>query len=261
MRRLDLGALVCIGGDGTLTIAQGLRRLGVKLVGIPKTIDNDVALTDVSFGFDSALITATEAIDKLHTTAQSHHRVMLIELMGRNAGWLALQSGLAGGGDIILVPEIPFSLETICHKLLERNRKGKRFSIVVVAEGARPRHGRSVVREIVPDSPDKVRLGGIGNQLGAEIQRCTGLETRVTVLGHLQRGGSPSPFDRVLATRYGTEAVRVLVERDFGKMVALRGTKIIPVDLGRVVGRQRKVPRNHPLIDSARAVGTSFGEP
>jgi 6-phosphofructokinase 1 len=260
IRRLGLEALVCVGGDGTLTIAQELAQRGVKLVGIPKTIDNDVAETDVSFGFDSAMTTATEAIDKLHTTAQSHHRVMLIEVMGRNAGWLALHAGVAGGGDIILIPEIPFSLERICARVLERNRRGKRFSLVVVAEGARARHGRTVIRTIVPDSPERARLGGIAALLGADIEQCTGLETRVTVLGHLQRGGTPTPFDRVLATRYGTEAIRALARGVFGKMVALRGQRLTTVDLRLVTGRQRKVPRSHPLISSARAIGTSFGD-
>jgi 6-phosphofructokinase 1 len=258
-KSMDLDGLVCMGGDGTLSIAYKLFKKGIDLVGVPKTIDNDLRLTAVSIGFDSAVITATEAIDKLHTTAQSHHRVMIIEVMGRYAGWLALYSGVAGGGDIIVIPEIPYDIKKVCEKVRERHKHGKRFSIVVVAEGARPKHGEMVVRKILKDSTDPVRLGGIGNKLANDIEKYTGLEARVTTLGHLQRGGSPSPFDRVLATRLGSFACDLIAHGRFGKMVALKGKDIVAVDLKDAVGSIRRVRRDHPLIKSAVAVGTSFG--
>jgi phosphofructokinase-like protein len=253
-------ALVAIGGDGTLKISEGLSRQGIPIVGIPKTIDNDLDCTDYTFGFDSAMTTATEAVDKLHTTAQSHHRVMVIEVMGRYAGWLALCSGVAGGGDIILIPEISFDLEAICGRLVDRSKRGKRFSIVVVAEGAKTESGQLVVSRHVEDSTDSIRLGGIAEVVGSEIERATGLETRVTVLGHLQRGGSPTAFDRVLATRFGTEAARLAAEGRRGLMVALRGQDIVAVPVADAVARLKTVPPDHALIRTARSVGTSFGD-
>jgi len=251
--------LVAIGGDGTLNIAHLLGQKGVPVVGIPKTIDNDVDCTDLTFGFDSAVSTATEAIDKIHTTAQSHHRVMFIEVMGRYVGWLALHSGVAGGGDIILIPEIPYDADVICEDAVSRSKKGKKFSIVVVAEGARARGGDVVVRRVVAESTDPVRLGGVGSVLADEVERKTGLETRVTVLGHLQRGGSPTAFDRVLATRFGTEAARHASEGNFGSMVALRGQDIVSVPISDAIGRLKSVPAGHSLMKSAISVGTSFG--
>lgn len=256
---LKLNGLVCLGGDGTLSIAYRLYKKGIKLVGIPKTIDNDLHSTDISIGFDSAVITATEAIDKLHTTAQSHHRVMVIEVMGRYAGWLSLYAGIAGGGDIILIPEIPYDIKKICNRVLERNRRGKRFSIVVVSEGAKEKGGKMLVKKLVKESTDPVRLGGIGEKIVNDIESITGLETRVTVLGHLQRGGEPSPFDRILATRLGTKACELVARNDFGKMVAVRDRDIISVALEKAVNDIRRVKRNDPLIKSALAVGTSFG--
>jgi len=259
VKNMQLDGLVCIGGDGTLSIAERLYKKGLNLVGIPKTIDNDLRATDTTIGFDSAVITATEAIDKLHTTAQSHHRVMVIEVMGRYAGWLALYSGMAGGGDIIIIPEIPYDINKVCKRVMERDKLGRRFSIVVVSEGARPKGGKMVVKKIVKDSTDPVRLGGIGNKIARDIEDLTGLEARVTVLGHLQRGGSPSPFDRVLATRLGTFACDLVIQRKFGKMAALKGGDIVSVDLKDAVKSIRKVSPNHPVIKSALAVGTSFG--
>lgn len=258
-RLMRLDSLVCIGGDGTLSIAYKLYKKGLKIVGVPKTIDNDLSATDATIGFDSALVTVTEAIDKLHTTAQSHHRVMVIEVMGRYAGWLALYAGVAGGGDVIVIPEMPYDINKICKVVKERNKRGKRFSIVVIAEGARPRHGRMVVKKIVKDSTDPVRLGGIGNKIANDIEAMTGLETRVTVLGHLQRGGAPSPFDRILATRLGTLACDLAVNGEFGKMAALRGRDIIGVSIKDAVKHTRLVSPRDPVIKAALAVGTSFG--
>lgn len=257
--KLGLDAIVAIGGDGTMSAAARLCDLGVNVIGVPKTIDNDLFGTDQTFGFDSALATATEAIDKIHTTAQSHHRVMIIEVMGRYAGWLALASGLAGGGDIILIPEIPYDLETICDKIRSRNRQGKNFSIVVIGEGAKPEGGDMVVKRRIETSPDAIRLGGISHQLANQIEALTKLETRVTILGHLVRGGSPTPFDRLLATRYGCEAVRMVHEKKFAQLVALRGTGITTVPLANVAGKVRTVPFDHYLIKNSLATGVSMG--
>jgi phosphofructokinase-like protein len=257
----EIGAstLIAIGGDGTLKISEKLSRKGVPIIGVPKTIDNDVDCTDLTFGFDSAVATATEAIDKIHTTAQSHHRVMVIEVMGRYVGWLALYSGLAGGGDVVLVPEIPFDVEVIYKRCLDRSRRGKRFSIIVVAEGAKPQEGDLIVRRVVKDSTDPVRLGGIADHLAGQIEERTKLETRVTVLGHLQRGGTPTAFDRVLATGFGSEAARLAYEGKKDIMVALKGQNVVTVDLRDAIGRLKVVPRDHRLIKSAKSVGTCFG--
>ncbi|MEE9441932.1 MAG: 6-phosphofructokinase [candidate division Zixibacteria bacterium] len=257
--KLGLDALIVIGGDGTMTAAASLSKLGLDVVGVPKTIDNDIYGTDQTFGFDSAMITATEAIDKIHTTAQSHHRVMVVEVMGRYAGWLALASGLAGGGDIILIPEIPYDLENICDKLKERNRLGKNFSIIVIGEGAKMEGGEMVVSRTIETSPDAIRLGGVSNQLASQIEGLTRLESRVTILGHLVRGGSPSPFDRLLGTRYGCEAVRLVNEGQFGKLVALRGSNLTTVPLTDVAGKVRKVPFDHYLIHNSLSTSVSLG--
>lgn len=255
-----IDALIIIGGDGSLTVGKMLNDKGLPVVGVPKTIDNDLSATDQTFGFDTALTTATEAIDKLHTTAESHHRVMILEVMGRYAGWIALQSGLAGGADVILIPEIPFNIEKVIAKVFERRDQGKRFSIIVVAEGARPVGGEVVVQRRVEDSFEQIRLGGIGNVVGQQVEEGTGMETRVTVLGHLQRGGSPTPFDRILATRFGTEAVRLVMEGRFGEMVCLRTPHIKSVPLAEAIGELRCVPLDNDIILSARRVGISFGE-
>jgi ATP-dependent phosphofructokinase / diphosphate-dependent phosphofructokinase len=260
IRALGIECLVCIGGDGTLFIANQLAQAGIPIVGVPKTIDNDLLGTDVTFGFDTAVAVATEAIDRLHSTAQSHHRVMVIEVMGRNAGWIALHSGVAGGGDIILIPEIPYDLQCITDKVKERNHSGKRFSIVVVAEGAKAVGGNAVVQRVVNESTDPIRYGGVGLMLGHNIEQATGIESRTVVLGHLQRGGTPTAHDRVLATRLGTQAVELIENGQFGHMVGVQCNNLVAVPLTEVAKGQRKVPPDDPLISSARSVGTSFGD-
>jgi len=259
-RRHRLDALITIGGDGTLATALKLSRDGLNIVGVPKTIDNDLSATAYTFGFETAVVTATEAIDKLHSTAQSHHRAMLLEVMGRYAGWIALYSGIAGGGDVILIPEIPYDIKKICKKLEERQRSGKRFSIIVVAEGARPKGGKMTVSRIVARSHDKIRLGGVAYKIGADIERIMGIVTRTTVLGHVQRGGSPTPFDRILATRFGCAALDLILKRKFGRMVALRNEKITDVEIAKAVGKLKLVPKNNFLIKSSKYMGISFGE-
>ena len=260
VRDKGLDALVLIGGDGTLHTAFLLSEAGLRVVGVPKTIDNDLGGTDLTFGFDTAVSVATEAIDRLHTTAQSHHRIMIVEVMGRRAGWIALYAGVAGGGDIILIPEIPYTLEAVAAKVHFRKKCGKKFSIVVIAEGAKPEGGEVVVHRRVETSVDPIRLGGVGFVLGDQLERLTGQETRCVVLGHLQRGGSPTSADRVLATQLGAEAIRLIVEGKFGRMVVVRGGGISSVSLDVPAKGPRLVPPDHPLIAAARAVGTSFGD-
>lgn len=257
---LGLEALVCVGGDGSMIIAKGFVERGLNIVGVPKTIDNDIKQTDLTFGFDSAVANAADAIDKIHTTAVSHHRVMVVETMGRYAGWLALTAGLASGGDIILIPEIPFSPAVLCEAVVARQRRGKRFSIVVAAEGAYPVGGERVVARQVKDSPEPVRLGGIGQKVANLIEDATDKESRVAVLGHLQRGGTPTAFDRVLATRFGVAAVELLRAGRFGRMVCLQGGAVASVPIGEVAGEPRLVPTDHPLVRTARCLGVSFGE-
>jgi 6-phosphofructokinase 1 len=259
-KRLGIDCLVCIGGDGTLAIAHRLFEDGIPIVGVPKTIDNDLRGTDITFGFDSAVYIATEGIDRIHSTAQSLHRAMIVEVMGHNAGWIALHAGVAGGGDIVLIPEIPYDLDIIAEKVKERNRKGRRFSIVVVAEGAKPKGGDIVIQRIVKESPDPIRLGGIGFVLGSQIEKTTGIETRTVVMGHLLRGGTPTPFDRVLATRLGAKAVDMIANEEFGYMVGVRGNSLVAVSLEDVAKGPRTVPLDEPLIQSARSVDTCFGD-
>lgn len=258
-KKLKIDLLFCIGGDGTLSIAEGLFRAGIPVIGIPKTIDNDLCGTDYTFGFNTAVQIATDAIDRLHSTAMSHHRVMIVEVMGRYAGWLALYSGIAGGGDIILIPEIPYELDTVCKRVQERYHTGKRFSIIVVSEGAKPQGGSFVVKRKVKNSPDPIRLGGIGRVLANAIEEKARLETRVTTLGHLQRGGTPTAYDRLLATRFGVEAVHLAVRKEYGKMVALQGSNIVSCHLSEAVCNLKLVAPDSPLIKSAISVGTSFG--
>ena len=257
--QLGLDALIVIGGDGTMSAASELGKLGLNIVGVPKTIDNDLFGTDQTFGFDSAVVTATDAIDKIHTTAQSHHRVMIIEVMGRYAGWLSLASGVAGGADIILIPEIPYNLDVVCEKVRERNRQGKNFSIVVIGEGATAEGGEMVVNRVIETSPDAVRLGGISNQLAAQVEGLTELETRVTILGHLVRGGSPTPFDRLLGTHFGCQAVHLAARKEFGRLVVLKGSKFDSIPLHDSAGKIRKVPLDSPLISAAQSLGISLG--
>jgi ATP-dependent phosphofructokinase / diphosphate-dependent phosphofructokinase len=254
-----IDALVCIGGDGTMATAAQFAQKGLTIMGVPKTIDNDLYGTDVTFGFDTAVTTATEAIDKVHTTASSHHRIMIVEVMGRYAGWIALYAGVAGGADVILIPEIPYEPAKICDYVLERSRRGKRFSIVVAAEGARAKDGQMVVSKRIAHSPDPIRLGGIGPVLADEIAECTGLECRAVILGHIQRGGTPTPNDRALATGFGHTALELLMKGQKGHLAVLKDGRFSSIPLRRVAGRVRTVPRNHPLIRAALAVNTSFG--
>jgi 6-phosphofructokinase 1 len=242
LERRGVDALVAIGGEDTLGVAQRLGEQGVHVVGVPKTIDNDLSATDVTFGFDTAVQVATDAIDRLHTTAESHDRVMVVEVMGRHAGWIALWSGLAGGADVILVPEQPFDIDDVCARLQRRHAAGAGFSIVVVSEGATPVEGTMVLQEQGHDEFGHVRLGGIGNQLAPEIEERTGFETRVTVLGHVLRGGTPTAFDRILATRFGLEAAAAVHDGAFGTMVALRGTDIVRVPIEDAVRELKTVP-------------------
>ena len=259
-KELGLDCLVVIGGDGSLHIALELLQKGLRVVGVPKTIDNDIAATDRCFGFQTAVLTATDALDKLHTTAESHHRVMLLEVMGREAGWIALESGLAGGADGILIPEIPFNMDCLYRMIRRREESGRKFSIIVVAEGARPLGGREVYQDAGQVGGSLPRLGGISILVADQIQKVTGKETMVTVLGHVQRGGSPIPFDRVLATRYGAAAVRLIEQRRFGYMVALHGTQIVPVHLADAVGRPKLVPLDGDLVRTARDMGICLGD-
>ena len=256
---LALDALVVIGGDGSLRIARDLLPAGVPIVGVPKTIDNDILYTDVTFGFDTALDTATEAIDRLHTTAESHHRIMFVEVMGRDAGWLALESGVAGGADVILIPEIPFELDAVLGKLRARERQGARFSIVVVAEGARPVGGEQIYQPS-GDSNGPRRLGGIAEWVALRVGEATGGEVRTTVLGHIQRGGTPSAYDRALATYFGSEAVGLIARRQWGRMVALQGSEIVSVPISDAVARLKTVPLDGYRLRGARALGLCLGD-
>ena len=257
--KMRLDALVVIGGDGTLTIAHEFSKRGIPVVGVPKTIDNDIVETTMTFGFDTAVAFATDAIDRLHTTAESHHRVMVAEVMGRYAGWIALYSGIAGGADVVLIPEIPFKAELVAERILERERYGARFSIVVVAEGA---HEVDAARAVLtPGTADRAeRLGGIGEQVSERLEALTGKETRFVVLGHLQRGGAPLAYDRMLATRFGSFAVELLMRGEFGVMTALHSPDIVAVPLERIVGRTRNVPVLGDVVRTARNVGICFGD-
>jgi 6-phosphofructokinase 1 len=261
MDELALDGLIIIGGDGSLNIANRLyREKHVPCVGVPKTIDNDLDGTDVTFGFDTAVQIATEAIDRLHTTAMSHHRAMVVEVMGRYAGWIALHAGVAGGADVILIPEIPYNPDIIYKRILERSTKGSAYSIVVVAEGAKPRGGNLTVARTVTGSHDALRLGGIANQLATGIENSTNVESRAVVLGHLQRGGPPSSRDRLLGTQFGYIAGELVVQGRWGLMPAARGAGFDTVPLEVAVGKLKLVNSNDPLIAAARAVGTRFGD-
>lgn len=260
LKRIDemgLHALVVAGGDGTMSIANKLVGMGAKIVGVPKTIDNDLAATDVTFGFNTAINTATEALDKLQTTAESHHRVMVLEVMGRNAGWIALKAGVSGGADAILIPEIPFDIDVICQKITAIQRSGRRYSLIVVAEGAAPIGGEQEYY-IKGDRQFAGRLGGIGFIVGNMLADCVGAEVRVTVLGHLQRGGQPSPRDRWLATRFGSAAVHLAAQERWGYMVALQGNEIVPVAMEDAIRLKFVDPRG-PMVQMARDLGIVFG--
>jgi ATP-dependent phosphofructokinase / diphosphate-dependent phosphofructokinase len=258
IRELGLDVLVVIGGDGSLKIGSGIHKLGVPVIGVPKTIDNDLRATYVTFGFQTAVDTATEALDKLHTTAESHQRVIVLEVMGRYAGWIALEAGMAGSADVILIPEIPFDMEKVTERLLERKKAGSKSSIVVVAEGAKPLGGEMAVKECAADGY-ALRLGGMGEIVANEISRRTSFETRVTVLGHVQRGGSPCPFDRLLATRYGAAAVELIAQKKFGEMVSYQPPVITSVPLETAISSLKLVEPDSELVKIAEGMGVSFG--
>jgi len=258
VEQLDLDGLICVGGDGSLGVAQQFHEHGIPVVGVPKTIDNDLSSTAFTFGFFSAVFCATDALDRLHTTAASHERVMVLEVMGRHAGWIALYAGTAGGGDVILIPEIPWTFENVCEAIKSRDERGKKFTLVVVSEGAELPDGGLVTQE-KKETQKQVRLGGIGNYVGKEIERRTGKETRTVVLGHLQRGGAPTTFDRVLATQFGAHAVRLIVERKFGHMVAYQPPDICDVPIVEAIKLLTVCP-NCSAVQAARALGISFGD-
>ncbi len=259
-RAADLDAIVVIGGDGTMSGAAKLIEKGLRLVGVPKTIDNDLWGSEITFGHDTAVNTAAEAIDKVHTTASSHHRVMVVELMGRYAGWLALHAGLAGGADVILLPEIPFHMEAVAEKCLQRSRVGKRFTIIAAGEGAAPAGGKVFVSKVDSSSPDPIRLGGVGKYVAEEVEKRTGVEARAIVLGHVQRGGTPTPHDRILATQFGHHAFELLQAGQFNRLVVQQQGRITDVPIVESAGKVRTVPPDHPLLRAARSIGTSFGD-
>lgn len=260
LKKAGIDVLVVIGGDGTLTSARDFSRKGVKVIGVPKTIDNDLAATDVTFGFNTAIDIATEALDRLHTTAESHHRIMVCEVMGRNAGWIALHSGIAGSADVILIPEIPYDINMVAEKIYSRQDAGRPFSIIVVAEGAKAKDGKVTVSKIVEDSPDPIRLGGVGNKIAADLERIIkGHEIRATILGHVQRGGNTSTYDRILSTRYGVAAAELINAGGFGNMVCLKGNDISNVPLEEVIGKDKNVDPQGELVNMAKKIGISFG--
>lgn len=259
IERHGIDALVVIGGDGTMACAEPFVLAGIPCIGIPKTIDNDLWGTDLTFGFLTAVAIATEAIDRVHTTAASHHRVVVIEVMGRHAGWIALCAGVASGSDVILIPEIPFDLDAVAGAIQERRRQGKQYSLICVAEGAVPRGGKPVVAKLDPASPDPIRYGGIAQFIASEMERRTGVESRYVVLGHVQRGGTPVAADRILGTHFGHHAMALLRSGAKGRMVALQKGKLTDIPITEAVGKTRYVPTDEPLIAAARAVGTTFG--
>lgn len=261
LKKAGVDVLFVVGGDGTLTSARDFARKGINVIAIPKTIDNDLASTDTTFGFATAVDVATEALDRLHTTAASHHRIMVLEVMGRYAGWIALHAGIAGGADAILIPEIPYDIKNVAAKINRRKELGKDFSVIVVAEGAKPMDGEVVVQAIVEGSPDPIRLGGIGQKVAAELQQLCGNESRATILGHLQRGGSPSSSDRILSSRYGIAAVKLAEEGLFGNMVTLKGNAMSYDSLENVIGQVTKnVTPDGEMVEAAKSLGIVFGD-
>lgn len=260
LKKNQIDGFIAIGGDGTLSISQKFFEEGVPIVGVPKTIDNDLNGTDVTFGFDSALSVATDAVDRLHSTAESHHRVILLETMGRYAGWIPLRAGIAGGGDVILIPEIPYKIEKVISAIEKRIGWGKEFTILVVSEGAKAVGGEFVIQRKVEGSHDAIRLGGVSYKIAEAIEEALGIETRVTILGHLQRGGTPTAFDRWLATRYGVKATELLNKGETGTMVSLRGTKISSVPIKEAIGSLHLVLPDSEEVQTAKATGVSFGD-
>jgi ATP-dependent phosphofructokinase / diphosphate-dependent phosphofructokinase len=249
-RKLGIDAVISIGGDGSQTIALQLFKKGMNIVGVPKTIDNDLSATEVTFGFDTALVTATDAVDKIHTTAEAHHRIMVVEVMGRDAGWIALEAGIAGGAHVILIPEIPFTIDKICELVALRESYGKRFTIIVVAEGIK----------MPSEWQEHRRTGAVANRIGDAVSRGAKKDVRVSVLGHIQRGGSPTPFDRILATRFGVAAVELIAQGGFGKMVCLHKTQIDAVSIADAIGQLKTVDPHGQIVNTARAIGISFGD-
>jgi 6-phosphofructokinase 1 len=265
MKKEKVDVLVVLGGDGTLTSARDFARKGVNVIGVPKTIDNDLVCTDQTFGFDSAVNIVTENLGRLHTTTESHRRVMVVEVMGRSAGWIALQSGIAGSADVVLIPEIPYSLEKVVEKINQRYERGKYFTIIVVTEGAKEKGGAAIVNKVVNDSPDPIRYGGIAAKIASDLENHVEHEIRSCALGHIQRGGDTSAFDRVLSVRYGTAAADLIREKKYGRMVCLKGSKMDSVSLedvigSAVVGNQRCVDPNGELVRVAKNLGISFGD-
>ena len=248
--KLGIDAVISIGGEGSQTIALELFRRGMQIVGVPKTIDNDLSATEVTFGFDTALTTATDAVDKIHTTAESHHRIMVVEVMGRDAGWIALEAGIAGGAHVILIPEIPFTIESVCKFVKQRESYGKRFTIMVVAEGIK----------LPLELKENRRAGSVGNLIGNAIAASANKEVRISVLGRIQRGGTPTAYDRILATRFGVAAVDLIAQGGFGKMVCLRNERIEAVDIAQAIGKLKTVDPDSQLVQAAKAIGISFGD-
>lgn len=258
--RMGADALIAVGGDGTLKIAQHLQQLGMNVVGIPKTIDNDLSATDVTFGYNTAVGIVTEALDRLHTTAESHQRVMVVEVMGRDAGWIALESGMAGGADVILLPEIPFDINKVCASIKSRRSSGRKFSIVVVSEGAFPKDGGQVVQAAAGTTATGVqRLGGISYEVAEQLNNCLEMEVRTVVLGHLQRGGTPSHFDRILGSRFGVKAVDLIAEGKFGQMTSLNGRKVVSVPIEDAVGELNLVDPESEVVKTAEKLGIMLG--
>ncbi len=261
LNRAEIDALLILGGDGTLTSGRDFARKGVNVIGIPKTIDNDLALTDFTFGFDTAISVATDSLDRVRTTGMSHHRIMVVEIMGRGAGWLTLYSGIAGAADVILIPEIPYDIEKVAEKIKADKENGKNFSIVAISEGAKDKSGEQVILKVREDSPDPIRLGGVGAIVADKLEALVGSEARATTLGHIQRGGTPTAHDRVLSSRYGYAAIELAMKGDFGKMVTLQGNTIKAVSIEDVIGHKTKnVDPNSELVEMARAMGICFGD-
>ncbi|BCA79456.1 6-phosphofructokinase [Desulfuromonas sp. AOP6] len=258
-KAIGADALIAVGGDGTLKIARALNERGIPVVGVPKTIDNDLRGTDVTFGYNTAVGIVTEALDRLHTTAESHSRVMVVEVMGRDAGWIALESGLAGSADVILIPEIPFDMDRVCRAIQQRSDAGSRFSIVVVAEGAFPAGGDKVTQLSAEQNLGVERLGGVGHYVSQRIRECLEMEVRVVVLGHVQRGGTPSSFDRILSSRFGVKAVELIEQGGFGKMVALKGRSVVAVNIEEAVGALNLVDPAGDLVRAAEDLGVMMG--
>ncbi len=261
LKKAGIDAIFILGGDGSLTSARDFARKGVKVIGIPKTIDNDLAHTDYTFGFDTAISVATDGLDRVRTTGMSHHRVMVVEIMGRGAGWMTLHAGIAGAADVILIPEIPYDITKVAEKIKADKASGKEFSIVAVSEGAKALDGKQVIAKVIEDSADSIRLGGVGAVVADQLEKLTGSEARATTLGHIQRGGTPTAHDRVLSSRYGYAAVELCMKGGFGRMVALQGDQIVDVSLEDVIGQKTKnVDPNGELVTMAKAMGICFGD-